>query len=82
MTVTDTMLNDVKKGLGIQGDYQDDTLKVYISTVCDFLLKAGVPQNKITAGIVSRGVSDIWSYGSGDGKFSSAFMMLATQNAV
>ena len=82
MTVTDTMLASVKNALGIQGDYQDDTIKEYISEVGDFLLDAGVKQGNITAGIVSRGVSDLWSYGSGDGSLSSYFMQRASQLAL
>ena len=82
MTVTDSMLEGVKNALGIQGDYQDDTLKEYISEVCDFLIDAGVKQGYITVGIVSRGVSDLWSYGSGDGSLSSYFMQRASQLAL
>lgn len=79
MTVSTTMLDSVKNALGIQGTYQDDTLKEYISEVCDYLIDAGVSQGNITAGIVSRGVSDLWSYGSGDGKLSEYFMQRAIQ---
>lgn len=73
------MLEDVKKLLGITGDYQDDTLQGYINEVTDFLLDAGVKANNITAGIVSRGVSDLWNYGAGDGKLSDYFKMRASQ---
>ena len=81
MTVSNDMLAGVKNALGIQGTYQDDTLKEYISEVCDFLIDAGVSQGNITVGIVSRGVSDLWSYGSGDGSLSSYFMQRASQLA-
>lgn len=81
MTVTDTMLASVKNALGIQGDYQNETIKEYISEVCDFLVDAGVSSGNITTGIVARGVSDLWSYGSGDGTLSSYFMQRATQLA-
>ena len=47
------MLEDVKSALGIVGDYQDSTLTVYIDEVIDFLKGAGVPQSKITAGVVA-----------------------------
>ena len=73
------MLEDVKKLLGITGDYQDDTLQGYINEVTSFLLDAGVKANNITAGIVSRGVSDLWNYGAGDGKLSDYFKMRASQ---
>lgn len=73
------MLISVKNALGIQGDYQNDTISEYITEVVDFLKDAGVKQSNITAGIVARGVSDLWSYGAGDGKLSEYFMRRATQ---
>lgn len=73
------MLTSVKNALGIQGNYQDDTLTEYINEVVGFLIDSGVKQNNITAGIVARGVSDLWSYGSGDGKLSVYFMQRAAQ---
>lgn len=82
MTVPSTLLNGVKNALGIAGTYQDNTLTEYISEVCDFLLDAGVTPNNITVGIVARGVSDLWSYGSGDGSLSSYFLQRATQLAI
>ena len=45
----------------------------------DFLKDAGIREDKITAGIVARGVADLWNYGSGDGQFSAYFMQRATQ---
>ena len=74
-----TMLADVKKALGITGDYQNDTLTVYINEVADFLADAGVPERHITSGLVARGVSDLWNYGSGNGKLSQYFMQRAAQ---
>lgn len=76
-----TMLTNVKNALGIQGNYQDNTLSEYIDEVIDFLTDAGVKANKITSGIVARGVSDLWNYGSGNGKLSEYFMQRATQLA-
>lgn len=73
------MLTDVKKALGITGEYQDDTLTQYIDEVIDFLKDAGVTERNITSGIVARGVSDLWNYGSGDGKLSQYFMQRASQ---
>lgn len=78
MTETE-MLTSVKNALGIQGNYQDDTLTEYINEVVSFLIDSGVKKNNITAGIVARGVSDLWSYGSGDGKLSAYFMQRAAQ---
>lgn len=78
--MTDTeMLTSVKNALGIEGTYQDATIQEYISEVESFLIGAGVPKSRITAGVVSRGVSDLWAYGSGNGKLSEYFMQRATQ---
>ncbi len=73
------LLTKVKKALGIEGGYQDDTLTEYIDEVVEFLKDAGVKPANITAGIVARGVSDLWDYGSGSGKLSVYFMQRATQ---
>lgn len=73
------MLTNVKNALGIQGDYQDNTLQEYITEVTTFLTDAGVSSSNITSGIVARGVSDLWNYGAGEGKLSQYFMQRATQ---
>ena len=70
-------LADVKSALGIEGDYQDTTITQYINEVLAFLNRAGVTD--ITAGLVARGVSDLWNYGGGGGKLSEYFIQRATQ---
>lgn len=72
-------LQAVKDALGITGTYQDKTLTEWINETVAFLKDAGVAENNITPGIVSRGVADLWNYGSGDGEFSTYFMQRATQ---
>ena len=72
-------LEQVKAALGIVGEYQDDTLQVYFDEAVEFLKDAGVSEANITAGIVARGVSDLWNYGAGDGKLSPYFMQRAAQ---
>ena len=76
------LIDDVKKALGITGDYQDDTLTVWINEVVEVLKGAGVPEARITAGVVARGVSDLWNYGAGDGKLSPYFYQRAAQLAL
>lgn len=73
------MLEAVKSALGITDSYQDATLTVYVDEVVDFLKKAGVPEHRITSGLVARGVTDLWNYGSSDGKFSDYFIQRAVQ---
>ena len=75
-------LNDVKNALGITGDYQDDTLQMYFDEVVSFLSDAGVAETNITSGIVARGISDLWNYGSGEGKLSPYFIQRASQLAL
>lgn len=72
-------LEQVKAALGIVGDYQDATLQVYFNEAVAFLIDAGVSEANITAGVVARGVSDLWNYGMGDGKLSPYFMQRAAQ---
>lgn len=72
-------LEQVKSALGIVGDYQNDTLQVYFDEAVDFLEDAGVADKNITAGIVARGVSDLWNYGAGDGTLSPYFIQRAAQ---
>lgn len=74
-------LNDVKNALGITGDYLDGILQIYFDEVVLFLEDAGVPVSKITAGLVSRGVADLWNYGGAEGKLSPYFLQRATQLA-
>ena len=73
------MLLAVKNALGITGDYQDATLRVYIDEVLAFLKDAGVPESSITYGLVARGASDLWNYGAGEGKLSEYFYHRAAQ---
>lgn len=79
---TATMLAKVKSALGIEGEYQDDTLGEYIDEVVAFLTDGGVPAGKITAGIVARGVTDLWNYGAGGGELSEYFYQRAAQLAL
>lgn len=72
-------LEQVKAALGIVGDYQDNTLQVYFDEAVAFLKDAGVSEANITAGVVARGVSDLWNYGVGDGRLSPYFMQRAAQ---
>lgn len=72
-------VESVKKALNLTGDYQDETIQEYIDEVEAFLLDAGVLSSNITPGIVSRGVSDLWNYGAGEGKLSTYFIQRASQ---
>ena len=77
------ILANVKKALGITGTYQDETLKVYIDEVITYMIDAGVSSeianSEISSGIISRGVTDLWNYGSGNGKLSDYFYQRISQ---
>ena len=80
------LLEKVKNGLGIAGDYQDETLAVYIADVKSFMISAGVSQevadSTASVGCILRGVADLWNYGSGSVGFSEYFKMRMTQLAM
>ena len=75
------LLEKVKTGLGITGTYQDETLKLYILEVKEYLLNAGVNskilESPAAVGVIIRGVSDLWNYGSGN--LSDYFIQRAMQ---
>lgn len=78
-------LSKIKSAIGITGDYQDDTLAVYMDEVKAFLRSAGVSAAVLdtdrATGILARGVLDLWNYGAGDGKLSPYFYQRAIQLA-
>lgn len=80
------ILTQVKSALGITGNYQDTTLKIYINEVKAYMKDAGVPESvinsAISAGVISRGVTDLWSYGTNDGKLSNYFYQRVSQLAL
>lgn len=80
------ILEDVKKGLGITGTYQDDTIQEYIDDVKGFMLEGGVAESVVNSkkakGAIMRGVSDLWNYGSGGTQLSPYFFQRVTQLAL
>lgn len=71
------LLIKVKTGLGIFGNYQDDTLRVYIEEVKQYMDSAGVSKevidSPVSIGTIIRGVSDLWDYSSGSTGLSPYF---------
>lgn len=76
------LLAAVKAALNIGGTYQDAALQQYIDEVKAFLAGAGVAPDKMTPGLITRGVADLWAYGAGDGTLSDYFMKRAIQAAL
>lgn len=81
--MADTHLESVKSALGITGEYQDATLRIYIEEVIAYMKDAGVPEEVInagvSAGVIARGVSDLWNYNTG--KLSDYFYQRVSQLA-
>lgn len=77
------MLEKIKENLGITGTFQDNTIQDYIDEVKQFLLDGGVAKSIVEAdssiGIITRGVADLWNYGSGGTSLSPYFIQRAIQ---
>lgn len=77
------ILARVKKGLGITGAFQDETLAEYIAEVKAFMVDAGVNESVASGaeavGCIMRGVADLWNYGSGSASLSPYFVQRVLQ---
>lgn len=69
------LLSRVKSALGITGTAFDSTLSVYIDEVTAYMANAGVDSSLInaSAGVVARGVNDLWTNQAGAAKLSPYF---------
>lgn len=78
------ILDSVKLALGVTGDEMDATISLYIDNVTDYMRGSGVSDTLIaeSAGVISRGVNDLWCNGSGTGNYSPIFMNSVTQLAL
>lgn len=78
-----SLLEKVKSMLGITGTYHDGALQNYIDEVKEYLLDGGAKREIVdaptSAGVIMRGVCDLWNYGAGDGKLSTYFKERAIQ---
>lgn len=70
-------LSKVKTALGISGEYQDETLTIYIDEVISEMIAAGVKkevaESTAAVGCIAVGVNDLWNYTSGGVKHSEYF---------
>ena len=70
-------LSEVKELLGITGTYQDKTLNLYALETIEYMVSAGVTpeiaSSEKAIGVVARGISDLWNYGSGNTQLSQYF---------
>lgn len=79
----DTLLTKVKTALLLEGDYHNDMLRMYINEVLDYMRSAGVPEDVLQServiGVVARGVTDLWNFGSGNGRLSEYYYQRVIQ---
>lgn len=83
--MADAHLDKVKSALGITGNFQDTTLTIYIDEVLAYMKDAGVStdviDSELSAGVIARGVTDLWNYNGGAGKLSDYFYQRVSQLA-
>ena len=78
------ILTTVKAAMGLQGnDYFDATLQIYIEEVKQYLISGGcsraVVDAESSAGVIARGVADLWNYNSDSAELSPYFKERAIQ---
>lgn len=82
----ETILADVKSALGITGNFQDKTIQEYIDEVKQVMIDGGVAESIVNSkeakGVITRGVSDLWNYGSGGTDLSPYFYKRVIQLAL
>lgn len=81
------ILESVKTAIGMQGNnYHDGPIQFYIDEVKEYLKDAGCSEaqlaSKRSAGVIARGVSDLWNNGSGNAELSPYFKQRAAQLAL
>lgn len=70
-------LEEIKRGLGVNGSYHDSTLLRHLKDVKAYCISAGVNpivlESDASLGCLLRGVSDSWTQESGHTQFSVMF---------
>lgn len=78
-----TILEEVKKRLAITDESNDGVLSGLIDDVIEYCVSAGVPRETMESakayGLITRGVSDLWNMGAGEGKYSDVFTLRLVQ---
>lgn len=78
------LLTKIKSALSITGDFQDETLKIYIESAKSFMTSAGVKDSVLiseaSVGCILQGVTDIWVEKRAD--FSNIFKQRVIQLAL
>lgn len=73
------ILQQVKSVNGITGNYHDEALNVYINETKAYMIEAGISEDVLnsdmSAGAITRGVTDLWL----NGALSDYFYQRVTQ---
>ncbi|WP_373232107.1 hypothetical protein [Cohnella sp.] len=76
----DELLQKVKEGLGLGGDYQNHTLLPKVLAARGYMLNAGVTLEQLESDLgiatLTVGANDLWNLTSGEVKFSEAFNLI------
>lgn len=76
---SDQLLQKIKAGLSVSGNFNDASLSIKILAVKQYMLNAGVTEDKIETDLgiatLTIGVSDLWNLSPGEIKFSDAFTL-------
>lgn len=58
------LLTKIKNGLGVTGDFQNDTIQVFIDDTKEFMRSAGIKESVVNSpasvGCILQGVTDKW----------------------
>lgn len=77
------LVEQIKVRIGVTGNYHDALLAALAKDVKEYIKDAGAdPESDASVGVIARGVSDLWNYGSGEGKFSEVFYQRVIQLAL
>lgn len=86
MISDEVLVSEIKKRLGITGDYHDALLLGYANDTKEYMHSAGVPADVIdgeaSVGVICRGVADLWNLSAGNGHFSGLFYQRVIQMAL
>lgn len=77
------LLVEIKKGLGVSGNYHDSTLLRHLKDVKAYCKSAGVSDEILSSdasvGCLIRGIADAWTQESGTTRFSLMFQQRLIQ---
>lgn len=86
MISDEVLVAEIKKRMGITGNYHDALLLGYAQDVKEYMHAGGIPaeivDGEASIGVISRGVADLWNLGAGAGHFSGVFVQRVTQMAL